>query len=115
MSTGSYSDNMTPSELTQQTALSDLTQQKGLLIGIGLALVAVLFISRRRGSDTDQRKAARHLVRDWGTVDDVGDARTLLASNLGPIVRPVLLLLLSELENQAHRYLRRAEKSIARL
>ena len=115
MSTASYSDQVTPSELTQQTALADLAQQKGLLIGVGLALLAALFISRRRSSDAEQRDAARHLVRDWRNVDDVDDARTLLATNLGPMLRPVLLLILGEAEGQVHRYLRRAEKSIGRL
>jgi hypothetical protein len=107
-------ERITPSELTERTALADLSQQRGLLIGVGAAVLALFLFARRRSAN-EQRKAARHLVRDWRDVDDVDDARDVLTSNVGPLLRPVLLMLLSETEEQLQRYFRRLEKSIEHL
>ncbi len=107
------SDAYTASEWTQQTMLSDLMQQKGLLIGLGLAIVATILLLSRRSAP--EEKAARRLVRDWRDVDDVDDARELLGENLPPIVRPALLIALEELEHEVHRGFRALEKEIKRL
>jgi hypothetical protein len=112
MASTPYSERMTASEFTQQTMLSDLTQQRWL-IGVGIGLVVMLFIWLRRSDEREQ--AARRLVRDWRRVDDVDDARDLLASNLPPIVRPALLIMFEEIERQVHRGFRQLEKSIERL
>jgi hypothetical protein len=93
--------------------MSDLTQQKGLFIGLGALLVAVFLIRRR--SPAPQAKAARRLVRDMRNVDDAGDVRDLLGSNLPTIVRPVLLLALGEIERQVHRGFVHLEREIEHL
>src|SRR6266849_2957864 len=84
----SSADQFTPTEWTQQTMLSDVMQQKGLLIGAGVAIGIFLLILRRRSRPQEQ--AARRLVRDWRKVDDAADVRDLLGSNLPTIVRPAL-------------------------
>ena len=109
----SPSGSMSASELTQNTMLSDLAEQKNLLIGLGVAAAVVWFVMSRRSDDREE--AARRLVRDWRNVDDIGDARDLLGSNVPAIVRPALLIVLSELEHQAHSAFRRLERSIQRL
>jgi hypothetical protein len=108
----STSAGLTPSEWTQQTMFSDLMQQKGLLIGIGLVIGAIVLFSRRSAS---QEKAARRLVRDWRDVDDTDDARDLVGSNMPIIVRPALLALLDEAQRQVHRGFRQLEREIDRL
>ena len=105
-------DGYTASEWTQQTMLSDLMQQKGLLIGIGVVIAAILLFSRR---SAPEEKAARRLVRDWREVDDLDDARDLLGENVPTIVRPVLLIALDELERQVQHAFRALEKEIQRL
>jgi hypothetical protein len=105
-------DGYTASEWTQQTMLSDLMQQKGLLIGLGVVLVGILLLARR---SAPEEKAARRLVRDWRGVDDLDDARDLLGENVPTIVRPVLLTALEELERKVHRGFRELEKEIQRL
>jgi hypothetical protein len=112
MASTPYSENLTSSEFTQQTMLNDLTRQPWL-IGLGLG-IGLLLLMRMRKSD-DREVAARRLVRDWRHVDDVDDARDLLGSNLGIIMRPALLMILEELQQQSHRLFRRLEKSIERL
>ena len=108
----SASDNFTPSELTQQTMLADLMQQKGLLIGLGVVICAfVLF----RPRSAPEEKAARRLVRDIRRVDDADDVRNLLGENLPTIVRPALLIALNEIERQVHRGFRTLEKEIEHL
>lgn len=112
MATTPYSERLTPSEFTQRTMFSDLTQQPWLIaIGVGLG---ILFLTRLRGRPP-QEKAARRLVRDWRHVDDVDDARDLLGTNLVIIMRPAILMILQELQRQAHDGFRRLEKSIERL
>jgi hypothetical protein len=106
------SGGLTSSEWTQQTMFSDLMQQKGLLIGIGLVIGAIVLFSRRSAS---QEKAARRLVRDWRDVDDTDDARDLVGSNMPIIVRPALLALLDEAQRQVHRGFRQLEREIDRL
>jgi hypothetical protein len=101
-----------PTEGNQQTVLSEVMQQKGLLIGLGLAATALFFLSRR---SAPEEKAARRLVRDMRHVDDAGDVRDLLGSNLPTIVRPVLLLALEELERQVHKGFANLEREIERL
>jgi hypothetical protein len=104
---------MSASELTQNTMLADLAQQRTLLIGVGLTLAAFwFFVSRRQ---PEQEVAARRLVRDWRKVDDIGDARDLLGSNVPTIVRPALLIIMEEIERQVHHGFRRLERSIQRL
>src|SRR5207237_7192854 len=98
-SSSTPSNGYTASEWTQQTMLSDLMQQKGLLIGLGVLIAAILLFSRR---SAPEEKAARRLVRDWREVDDLDDARDLLGENVPTIVRPVLLIALDELERQVH-------------
>jgi hypothetical protein len=92
--------------------LSDLMQQKGLLIGIGVVVGLALLLSRR---SAPEEKAARRLVRNWRHVDDAADVRDLLGENLPPIVRPALLALLEELQRQVHRGFRSLEREIERL
>src|SRR5687767_8693088 len=113
MSTTPSSEPMTASELTQNTMLSDLLQQRTLLIGVGMTLLAMWFFATRR--QEPQAQAARRLVRDWRNVDDFDDARDLLGSNVPAIVRPALLLVLSGIERQVKFGFRRVERSISRL
>ena len=111
-SVSASADNFTPTEWTQQTMLSDLMQQKGLLIGLGLVICAfVLF----RPRSAPEEKAARRLVRDIRRVDDADDVRDLLGENLPTIVRPALLIALNEVERQVHKGFRTLEKEIERL
>ena len=113
MATGaSPSETFTASEWTQRTMVNDLMQQKWLLIGLGCAIGVSWLMSRR---SAPEEKAARHLVRDWRHVDDVDDARELLAENLPTILRPALLTALEEIEDQVHHLFRRAEREISRL
>jgi hypothetical protein len=93
--------------------LSDIMQQKGLLIGAGVALGLFLLILKRRSAP--EVKAARRLVRDWRKVDDADDVRDLLGSNLPTIVRPALLIALHEIERQVHNGFRNLERDIERL
>src|SRR5262245_5236193 len=111
-STTSSSGNFTASEWTQQNMLSDLMQQKWLLVGTGVAIGALWLLSRR---SRPEEKAARHLVRDWRHVDDPDDARELLSENIPTILRPALLTALDELERQVHRMFRQLEREIERL
>ena len=111
-SASASADNFTPTEWTQQTMLSDLMQQKGLLIGLGVVIGLVILLSRR---SAPEEKAARRLVRDWRHVDDPDDARDLLSENVPTIVRPALLAALDEIERQVHRGFRSLERDIERL
>ncbi len=111
-SSTSSSDNFTASELTQQTMLADVMQQKGLLIGLGVVICA-FFLFRPRSAP--EEKAARRLVRDIRHVDDADDVRNLLGDNLPTIVRPALLIALNEIERQVHKGFRTLEKEIERL
>jgi hypothetical protein len=103
---------MSSSELTQRSMLADLANQRWL-IGVVVGLGVLLFMRMRR--EADQERAARRLVRDWRRVDDVGDARDLVSSNLPPILRPALLLVLAEIERQVKHGFRNMERSIERL
>lgn len=105
-------DGYTASEWTERTMRSDLMQQKGLWIGLGVVIALIALLSRRSGP---QETAARRLVRDWRDVDDVDDARDLLGDNLPTIVRPALLTALDEIERQVHRGIRNLEREISRL
>jgi hypothetical protein len=110
-STGS-SDRFTASEWTQQTMLSDLMQQKWLIVGAG-AFIGLLWLMSRRSAPEEQ--AARRLVRDWRRVDDAEDVRDLLGENIPTILRPALLSALDEIERQVHRAFRELEREIERL
>ena len=112
-SSSSSSDQFTPTEWTQQTMLSDVLQQKGLLIGVGVVVGFLLLMLRRRSAP--EEKAARRLVRDWCKVDDAADVRDLLGSNLPTIVRPALLMALHEIERQVHKGFESLERDIERL
>jgi hypothetical protein len=93
--------------------LADMRQQPMVWAGLGLAAFAVvLFWLRRRPS---QERAARHLVRDWRHVDDIDDARDLLGSNMPAVLRPALMVLLHEAENQVHHWFRQMERSLNRM
>jgi hypothetical protein len=111
-STTTSSGNFTASEWTQQTMLSDLMQQKWLLIGAGCFIGALWLLSHR---SKPEQKAARRLVRDWRRVDDADDVRELLSANLPTILRPALLNALDEVERQVHRWFREVEREIERL
>jgi hypothetical protein len=111
-STTSASDQYTASEWTQRTMLSDVLQQKGLLIGLGCFAGVVWLIRRRRAPEED---AAKHLVRDWRHVDDVDAARSLLGENVPTILRPALLTALEEIEAVVDRWFRQVERGIQRL
>jgi hypothetical protein len=111
-STSTEPDQFTASEWTQRNMLSDLMQQKWLLVGAGCFIGALWLFSRRKAP---QEKAARRLVRDWRHVDDAGDVRDLLGENVPTILKPVLLSALEELERQAHRWFRQLEREIQRL
>jgi len=111
--TPSSADHYTPTEWTQQTMLSDLMQQKTLIIGAGIVLGLVVLFLRRRPAP--EEKAARRLVRNWRKVDDAGDVRDLLGSNVPTIVRPALLMALHEIERQVHKGFASLERDIERL
>ncbi len=111
-STGTSSDRFTASEWTQQTMLSDLLQQKWLLIGVG-AFIGTMWLMSRRSAP--EEKAARRLVRDWRHVDDPGDVRELLGENVPTILKPALLSALDEIERQVERWFRQLEREIERL
>ena len=113
MSTTPSSEPMTASQFTQNTMLSDLMEQRPLLIGIGVTIAALWFFMSRRSGREEQ--AARRLVRDWRKVDDIHDARDLLGSNVPAIVRPALLIVLAEIERQIQHGFRRLERSIRHL
>jgi hypothetical protein len=108
----SSSDRFPPTEWTQQSLLTEVMHQKGLLVGLGLAVVAVLVFLRR---PAPEEKAARRLVRDVRHVDDAGDVRDVLGSTLPTIVRPVLLLALEEIERQVDRGFLNLERQIESL
>jgi hypothetical protein len=109
----SYSDQFTPTAWTQQTMLSDVMQQKGLLIGLSITVGLFLLFLRRRSAP--EERAARRLVRDWRKVDDAGDVRDLLGSNLPTIVRPALLIALHEIERRVHKGFQSLKRDIERL
>jgi hypothetical protein len=111
---GPSSERLTANQFTQQSMLNDLMQQRGLLIGIAVAAGALWFFMRGSGQAAEQ-KAARRMVREMRHVDDTDDVRNVLGSNLPTIVRPVLLIVLQELERQISFGFRRAEKQIARM
>jgi hypothetical protein len=112
MATTPYSERMSSSELTQQTMLSDLLQQRWLIaLGVGFGI----FMLWRMRSTPEPERAARRLVRDLRHVDDVEDARDLIGSNLPPIMRPAMLLILEEIERQVEQGFRRLERTIERL
>ena len=106
------SSSYTASEWTQHSMLGDLLQQKGLLIGLGVAIGLFLLL---RGRAKPEEKAARKLVRDWRNVDDPGDVRDLLGENIPPIIKPALLMALAELERQVDVGFRRLERQIEHL
>jgi hypothetical protein len=108
-SSSTSSNGLTASEWTQQSMLSDLMQQKGLLIGLGVVVGLFVLLSRR---SAPEEKAARRLVRDWRHVDDADDARELLGQHVPTIIRPVLLTVLEEVERQVHRVFRSLERQI---
>ena len=113
-STGpSSSDSFSASEWTQQSMVSDLLQQKPLLIGMAALVGAILFFRAR--APKPEEKAARRLVRDWRKVDDPDDARDLLGSNLPTIMRPALLIAFEEIKRQVHQGFRRLEREISHL
>jgi len=92
--------------------LSDLMQQKGLLIGAGVVIAMILFF---RGRSRPEEEAARRLVREWRHVDDADDVRDLLGDNVPKIMRPALLMALEEIERQVDHGFRRLEREIQRL
>ena len=102
----------TATEWTQQNMLTDVLQQKGLIIGVGVMLLAIFFFSKRRAPE---EKAARRLVRDWRRVDDPRAVRNLLGDNLPTIMRPALLAALQEIERQTEHGFRKLEREIAHL
>jgi hypothetical protein len=112
-SSSSTSDNYTSTEWTETNMLTDLMQQRGLLVGLGALVVAFLFFKRRSGRP--EEKAARRLVRDMRRVDDPDDVRDLLGDNLPAIVRPALLIALAEIERQVHRGFDKLQHDLQRL
>jgi hypothetical protein len=112
-SSSSTSDNFTSSEWTETNVLTDLMQQKGLLVGVGAMVVAFVLFKRRSGRP--EEKAARRLVRDMRHVDDPDDVRDLLGDNLPAIVRPALLIALAEIERRVHRGFDKLQHDLQRL
>jgi hypothetical protein len=106
------SDRFTASEWTQQNMLSDMMQQKGLLIGLGCVIACFWLMSRR---SAPEEKAARRLVRDWRHVDDADDVRDLLGDNIPTILKPAVLSALEEIERAVHRWFDHLEREIQRL
>jgi hypothetical protein len=92
--------------------LSDMLQQKWLLIGVG-GFIGTLWLLSRRSAPSE--KAARRLVRDWRHVDDPDDVRELLGENVPTILKPALLSVLDEIERQVHKGFRQLEREIERL
>jgi hypothetical protein len=111
-SSSSASDNFTATEWTETNMLTDLMQQKAVLIGLGALVLAFLFF---RSRSRPEEKAARRLVRDIRHVDDPEDVRDLLGDNLPVIVRPALLAALAEIERQVHRGFDKIEHDLERL
>jgi hypothetical protein len=109
----STSDNYTSTEWTETNMLTDLMQQKGLLLGLGALVVGFLVFKSRSGRPDE--KAARRLVRDMRHVDDPDDVRGLLGDNLPAIVRPALLIALAEIERQVHHGFDKLERDLQRL
>jgi len=105
-------DSYTATEWTEQNMLSDVLQQKGLIIGAGV-IIGLFFLLR--GRKRPEEKAARNLVREWRHVDDPGDVRDLLGENLPPILRPAMLMVLAEVQRQVKHGFRRLEREIERL
>jgi hypothetical protein len=113
MATTPQSEHLTSAEFTERTMLADLTQQPWLIAaGVGIGAVVLFNMLRRQ---PEQERAARRLVRDWRKVDDVDDVRDLLGDNLPTIVRPVLLMVLQQVERQVQTGFRRLERSIHHL
>ena len=110
---GQSSQPMTAGQFTQQTALGDLMQQRGLIIGAVVALVALWLFARSR--QAPEEHAARRMVRDLRRADDADDARDVLGSNLPTIVRPALLIVLQEVERQIEHGFRRLEKRLSHM
>ena len=111
-SVSSSADQYTASEWTRQTMLNDLMQQKWLLVGAGVVLSGLWFLSRR---SAPEERAAKRLVRDWQHVDDADDVRELLGENVPKILKPAMLSALEEIENQVHLWFRGLEREINRL
>jgi len=113
MATTPPTEHMTSAQFTERTMLADLTQQPWLIAaGAGIGAL-VLFNMLRR--PPEQERAARRLVRDWRKVDDVDDVRDLLGDNVPTIIRPVLLMVLEQIERQVEIGFRRLERSIQHL
>jgi hypothetical protein len=112
-SPSSPSDNYTSTQWTETNMLTDLMQQKGLLLGLGALVVGFLLFKSRSGRPDE--KAARRLVRDMRHVDDPDDVRGLLGDNLPAIVRPALLIALAEIERQVHHGFDKLERDLQRL
>ncbi|MBV9175195.1 MAG: hypothetical protein JOZ81_34500 [Chloroflexi bacterium] len=110
--TTSSSETVSTNQLTQRTMVSDLLQQRGLLVGAAVAVGALWLFSRRK---PPEEEAARRLVRDWRHVDDADDARSLLGSNLLPVLRPALLTLMDAVEDQIHVGFRQLERRLKHL
>ena len=99
-----------PSERVTPRQFAD---QRMLLIGVGLTICAILLFLWRRQAPEEQ--AARRMVRDLRRVDDVDAARDLLGSNVPVVMRPVLLMILEEIERQVDHAFRRLERAIEQL
>ena len=108
----SGTEGFSASEWTQHSMLNDVMQQKWLWVGVGGFLFALWLLSRR---SAPEEEAARRLVRDWRHVDDPDDVRDLLGTNVPTILKPALLAAVEEIEDQVHRWFRRAEREINRL
>jgi len=103
------SDHLTASEWTQQNMLSDVMQQKMVLIGAGCFIGALFLLSRRVRA---RRTGGAPLIRDFRHVDDAADVRDLLGENVPTILKPVLLSAVEELERQVARWFRQLEREI---
>jgi hypothetical protein len=110
----SPSDNYTSTQWTETNMLTDLMQQKGLLLGLGALVVGFLFFFKSR-SGRPEEKAARRLVRDMRHVDDPDDLRGLLGDHLPAVVRPALLIALAEIERQVQHGFDKLERDLQRL
>jgi hypothetical protein len=111
-STTNSGDQFSATDWSEPSMLSELMQQKWLLIGLGCVIGAFWLRSRR---SAPEEAAARRLVRDWRRVDGPEDVRDLLGANVPTILRPALLAALEEIEDLVHHWFRRLEREIQHL
>lgn len=112
-----YPANAQSATVDQQSGRQDwmnMLMSRNGIMAAGAVLV-VLFLLSRRGGDDSSEKAARKFVRDLRKVDSVDDGREHLQSTLLPVLKPVLMVMLSELEDLVEKAFHRANREVKRL